>query len=226
MALEYLGTKMINNLELNVRKADEPTYKFFEGYYISSMLDIKAGKRKTMNLKQIAEKELDLNNLCVCTTDAFACFGAGIKFVPNCEYLVNINHESQTRNGLLVITGEQYRDLPGKAYQRSELKRIVNKGLAKEEALEHAIWKDFLGDFLNSYVTSAFKGSIECSMGIFLLSPKKIPPNVPVICPIRIGATDNDFPTSMYRSSIFGADLGRVDSNRADKGLCRLVGMK
>jgi len=165
-------------------------YRPFEGRYIDAMPRLRADNRRPMTAKDIAEKRVevlkskDANlinawvNHYYDTSSGVAYFGNEIKIIPNCEILANIDSDAKLKNGALILTPEQYKSLEGKVLNRDELK--LQAWLTKQEAKEHPVWKELLGDALNPYTDAIFKFGkekydIDNLMGIWIANAQKEP---------------------------------------------------
>ena len=141
-------------------------YEKFEGRYIDAMPALRADGRVPLTVRQIAEKRLEavasgneqmiegwlLNYFD--TSDAIAYSGDEIKIVPDCELLKNIDSDAKLKNGSLVLSKNQYKQLPGKTFQRSDIK--ADKWLTEQEVKEHPVWQLELGDLLEPYAKMVF----------------------------------------------------------------------
>lgn len=165
-------------------------YKAFEGRYIDAMPALRADKRVPLTFRQIAGKQLEavasgneqmingwlLN--CFDTSDAIAYSGNEIKIVPDCELLKSINFDAKLKNGALVLSENQYKQLNGKTFQHSEFK--VNEHLTEQEAKEHPVWQAELGDILEQYTKMVFsegkkKYGFDNAMKVYLAGSQEKP---------------------------------------------------
>ena len=202
---------MVTNEELN--GLPPLPYKIFEGRYYDAMPALREEGRIPMTLRQIAEKRLEVLisgdedlihiwwDTYFNTVDAIAYNKDEIKVIPNSQMLMNINPDAELKNGALVLTEEQYNNLEGKTFQRSEL--AVEEPLTKKQAKEHPVWQELLGDVLNEYVDAVFEVEKK-RCGKYVKDPKLMivylanAENVPTLYPWFVGMVDS-------RSDLFGS---------------------
>ena len=190
---------MVANIELN----GQAPYKIFEGRYVDAMPALRE-VGNPMTTRQIAERRLEVLssgdeglidawwNSYLNTVDAVAYNRNRneIKVILNSKKLRNINPDAELRLGELVLTEEQYKKLEGKTFQRSEL--IINGPLTKEQAKEHPVWQELLGDVLNEYVDAVFEqyekyGESNRLMPVYLANAE----DVPTLCSWLVGMLDS-----------------------------------
>ena len=192
----------------NIRLNEQAPYRIFCGRYIDVRLALRKTKRIPMTLRQIAEKRLEVlssgdealihywwDNR-YCTSDGVAYFGDEIKVLKNSQLLMGIIPGAELKNGALILTEEQYNNLEGKTFQRSEL--IIDERLTKKQAKEHPVWQELLGDVLDEYVDAVFEqyeknGESNKLMGVYVYNTY-----IPALCTWSIGMleTESDLPGS------------------------------
>ncbi len=102
-----------------------------------------------------------------------------IKIIPNCETLKNIGRNPELYNGGIELTEEEYNQLEGEVFNREDL--ILNESLTEEEAKEHPIWKELVGEeALNDYVDAVFdfvkeEYGEDKAMGVWIHDGKDVP---------------------------------------------------
>ncbi|HDQ59886.1 MAG TPA: hypothetical protein ENN30_01700, partial [Candidatus Woesearchaeota archaeon] len=141
--------------------------KVFVGDYISAMQELRSEGYSPMTVQDVAKKRLEVLasgnkkktsqfwDISQNTTSAVAYFKDEIKIIPNCEILTNIDYDAEILNGALVLTEDQYKQLPGKTFKHSEL--MTNTQMTRiDRAKAHPVLQELLGDDLEPYVDAVF----------------------------------------------------------------------